>query len=254
VALTEAQSPPPTPAVKRSFPDDTSSHEPTAKRRLYEASPAADNRSLDASPSPGLAAASIKPRPSPRNPITLAREEQADVQHFQNHPLSGEAVEELWDDSNWLPDEKEAEPKPKKTRKKPASKKADPTDDKSKKTAPTKKPRPVSKSPAIPEPTCDDYLNSKLDVADEKYSSQALIPHFDDPKFGPFELEPFAIGPHDSNRYFVPASIIRYLPDYQRDGIKFMCDAVIEYGGALLGKSCTWFLQASRTRCMWLTH
>jgi hypothetical protein len=65
----------------------------------------------------------------------------------------------------------------------------------------------------------------------------ALKPEFASPKFGPFELEPLVLGPPErTNRHQVPASIKRYLPEYQQEGIRFLYDqAILLRRGAILG-------------------
>ena len=75
----------------------------------------------------------------------------------------------------------------------------------------------------------DDYDNGV--VLDE------LKPEFRCPKFEPKPLEPLLLGPEQvSTRHQVPASISRYLPDYQREGVQFMYDqAVVKHEGAILG-------------------
>jgi hypothetical protein len=66
-----------------------------------------------------------------------------------------------------------------------------------------------------------------------------LHPHFENPNFGPFEEEPLHLGCVECNqgcvRYEVPPSINRYLPDYQKTGIKFMFDRCIQGKGCILG-------------------
>jgi hypothetical protein len=72
----------------------------------------------------------------------------------------------------------------------------------------------------------DDNLGSK-----EK-------PIFDRPKFGPFVASPFILRSIDESdeTYEVPASICRYLPDYQREGIEFMYRCgICTKRGAILG-------------------
>lgn len=62
-------------------------------------------------------------------------------------------------------------------------------------------------------------------------------PEFDAPKFGPFDDGPLMLGPVNvSKRHQVPASISRYLPDYQREGIRFLYQqAIVRHMGAILG-------------------
>ena len=74
-------------------------------------------------------------------------------------------------------------------------------------------------------------------------------PYFDHPKFGPYDPPvPFVLRSSDTDdkesnqtilehgHYQVPASINRYLPDYQRAGIEFMYRCgIVTKGGAILG-------------------
>jgi hypothetical protein len=66
-----------------------------------------------------------------------------------------------------------------------------------------------------------------------------LRPHFDNPHFGPFDEEPLDLGSDQSGqgcvKYEVPASITRYLPDFQVHGIRFMYDKCINGNGCILG-------------------
>jgi len=64
-------------------------------------------------------------------------------------------------------------------------------------------------------------------------SISKMKPDFEFPKFGPFELKPFVL----SENHRVPASISRYLPNYQQVGVKFMYDRIVtdDNPGAILG-------------------
>jgi hypothetical protein len=65
-----------------------------------------------------------------------------------------------------------------------------------------------------------------------------LKPNFSHPKFGPFALQPLVLGSIDKEDhvYEVPASISRYLPDHQREGIQFLFhQAIAKRRGAILG-------------------
>jgi hypothetical protein len=97
---------------------------------------------------------------------------------------------------------------------------------------------------------------------DDRYDSQEPThPYFHDPKFGPYDPPvPFVLRSSDSaddnemddtdqqnqttdeshHSYQVPASINRYLPDYQRAGIEFMYRCgIVTKGGAILGDGTT---------------
>jgi hypothetical protein len=72
---------------------------------------------------------------------------------------------------------------------------------------------------------------------DDGVDMPALKPEFSSPKFGPFELEPLVLGPPElTNHHQVPASIKRYLPIYQQEGIRFLYNqAIVLRRGAILG-------------------
>jgi hypothetical protein len=81
-----------------------------------------------------------------------------------------------------------------------------------------------------------------------------LMPDFERPKFGPFALEPLKLlvpsdvspdgsieneqgGDEDSKKQFVqvPASINRFLPNFQQEGIAFVYKVISSKRGAILG-------------------
>lgn len=87
-----------------------------------------------------------------------------------------------------------------------------------------------------------------ISVDDEDELRKQLKPEFVRPKFGPYD-PPLAFvlggGASGENVYEVPASISRYLPEYQREGIAFMFNcAVAPKRGAILGdgecRNCGW--------------
>lgn len=64
-------------------------------------------------------------------------------------------------------------------------------------------------------------------------------PHFANPTFGPFENEPLVLkNLEDDQRggHQVPASLSRYLPDFQREGIQFLYNTIANGNGAILGE------------------
>ena len=81
----------------------------------------------------------------------------------------------------------------------------------------------------------DPLVRSRIVASDDKYSSDNLIPEFEIAKFYDPEAGPLEIGPDEANRFYVPASISRYLLPYQREGVEFMASALVDYGGTLLG-------------------
>jgi hypothetical protein len=83
----------------------------------------------------------------------------------------------------------------------------------------------------------DDDLSIE-DITDEEELEKEIKPFFKEPNFGPFEFLPLKISHANSEDeyYEVPASINRYLPYYQRDGVSFIFDkAIAPRRGAILG-------------------
>ena len=92
-------------------------------------------------------------------------------------------------------------------------------------------------------------INTRLPsdpTEEEEYVSEVqLKPDFEFPKFGPFECQPLPLvadfsataagAAHEGEAFEVPASISRFLPPYQKEGIKFVYDAIAKHGGAILG-------------------
>ena len=62
-------------------------------------------------------------------------------------------------------------------------------------------------------------------------------PNFLTPKFPPTEYEPYRLGTTQDGHgvEMIPAPIARYLPDFQKKGVKFVYQAIIKEGGACLG-------------------
>ena len=80
-----------------------------------------------------------------------------------------------------------------------------------------------------PEPVFDD---GGIRYEDRGGSPSDLHPHFENPKFGPYEpMEPLALGPSVQ----VPASLNRYLAPFQKEGIRFMYDCLARKSGVILG-------------------
>ena len=95
----------------------------------------------------------------------------------------------------------------------------------------------------------EESEESESDEEEEGRMAAQLKPNFANPKLGPpGPLEPFVLSKGDEDRkptaqelengvvtHQVPASMNRYLQDYQRTGIQFMYDSVIEGKGCVLG-------------------
>jgi hypothetical protein len=78
--------------------------------------------------------------------------------------------------------------------------------------------------------TLDDSTDEQ---AERREAAQQLYPCMSQPRFGPFELEPFVLAAGEQ-RHEVPAAISRYLPDYQKQGIEFMYKRVVGGHGVIL--------------------
>lgn len=83
-----------------------------------------------------------------------------------------------------------------------------------------------------------DCESNSREIEQQKHDN---MPEFDNPNFGPFAYEPLLLSTKSEDddkdiAYEVPASINRYLPGYQREGIKFIFDAaIVSKRGAVLG-------------------
>lgn len=76
-------------------------------------------------------------------------------------------------------------------------------------------------------------------------NSSELKPEFTTfSKFGPFAFEPLPLEPFDDG-LSVPASINRYLPEFQREGVKFLYQALKHMNGAILGENGNWIVYFS---------
>ncbi|MGK3750051.1 MAG: hypothetical protein ACI8RD_002349 [Bacillariaceae sp.] len=65
-----------------------------------------------------------------------------------------------------------------------------------------------------------------------------LHPDFDDPKFGPYEMEPLLLTTDQTEEgqvLQVPASLNRYLIPFQKEGVKFLYECLSRKSGAILG-------------------
>ena len=156
------------------------------------------------------------------------------------------------DDDDWKP--KKRGPRPKKT-----------VDDSISPQLPRKRPSPTNKSDDIPiarkrngrakgrrsEPDKEESDSSIISDEEESRLSNQLKPNFANPALGPpGPLEPFVLFKGDGDtkptaeelesgvvKHQVPASINRYLQDYQREGIQFMYSSVSEGKGCVLGRT-----------------
>ena len=211
----------------------------------------------------------IRNKSRPRNPFTLMKEEEDCFENiykmnFSNaaagsrNVLQGEASNNnlLWSDDS----EEECHRRNKKIMSITATKK--------RKSKDTKKIEPQktldSKSSTTAQGGFDEEVDKNVNTEEDDDSQKRSHPYFDHPKFGPYDPPvPFVLRSSDSDvnevendatnnhvntsnsnhqmveqryNYQVPASINRYLPDYQRAGIEFMYRCgIVTKGGAILG-------------------
>ena len=72
-----------------------------------------------------------------------------------------------------------------------------------------------------------------FEALDSAVDESELKPELPNAHFGPFELEPLVL----SDNHAVPASMNRYLPNYQQEGIRFMYQRTVDssHHGVILG-------------------
>jgi len=155
---------------------------------------------------------SVDPNKTPRNPLALMKENSKNTYTFP--PQAADVAANLWSDSE---DEEQA----------------DSSDDKKKKRKNTVQNKERKQE--------DNRKSGNVELPnglDEEAEKHKLMPEFDNPKFGPFPLEPLPLkrSPDaETHDFTVPASINRYLPEYQRVGIQFVYESVMARKGAILG-------------------
>jgi len=84
---------------------------------------------------------------------------------------------------------------------------------------------------------CDSKRQEESNDEEYSISEHDLKPNIENPKLGPpSSLEPLILQKENHDViYSVPASINRYLPEYQREGIIFLFRHIIQNRGAILG-------------------
>lgn len=84
----------------------------------------------------------------------------------------------------------------------------------------------------------DAYVSEDDESDFDEDGKHNLHPDFGEgPTFGPFELVPLKLENSETgDNHEVPASLSRYLPGFQREGIKFLYNAISNKKGAILGK------------------
>jgi hypothetical protein len=206
----------------------------------------------------------------PRNPFTLMKEEDDCYENIYKMNTSnaaagsrnlfqGEALNNnnsLWSDDSAEEDHRRRSHTKMSivTSKKRKSK--DPKSPENDHTATKRRSHGDSKNTSVDEVDRNDN-NDDDDEEDEDDSQTRSHPYFHQPKFGPYDPPvPFVLRSSDdhqmddkdhrdnehnvqtgdSHHYQVPASMNRYLPDYQRAGIEFMYRCgIVTKGGAILG-------------------
>jgi hypothetical protein len=165
----------------------------------------------------------FRERKSPRNPHTLSLAAQSPVKAIPLRLTNNNNDDDLWSDTDNEEEHIEktkAEKVTKPLKKKPKKSRAYVEYDRDAS-------EPLSKKSRL-----EDDDDADIDPTEEK-------PFFENPKFGPLEFEPFVLNPGNlgiESPVCVPATISRYLPPYQKEGIKFLYDrAITSDHGAVLG-------------------
>ena len=165
------------------------------------------------------------------------------VEDAEQQRRRSKAEAELWSDSE--DDKKDSQHESPPAKKKRRSSSVDKSEEKPKK----RKKRSNSKNSRrstshSPRQHADPVLaGAGLLHLGEDELRNTLHPTFDKPKFGPFDVGPLVLsntkdgdGSDTRPQHQVPASINRYLLDYQREGIQFMYNTLVTSGmGAVLG-------------------
>ncbi|KAL7580078.1 hypothetical protein ACA910_005063 [Epithemia clementina (nom. ined.)] len=180
-------------------------------------------------------------RRAPRNPLTLMKEDQSIQPHgdTKTKNLESDIVDDMWadiDDTNEAQDDESTKGLGQRKKRK---------QNKGQERPKKKKTRTDSKYSCSPGDKLLaramlvglDNRENLTDESDGTTESLELKPQFDHPKFGPFELEALVLASEEAEEpsYQVPASMARYLPCFQREGIEFAFNAITTRQGAILG-------------------
>jgi SNF2 family DNA or RNA helicase len=180
----------------------------------------------------------------PHNPLALVnqhKEQQQPVNGTSPPKIRSNAAEaSLWSDSEHEEQEEEessANQKKKKTKKKRKTSETS--------TAPQKKSKESSSSAWIGYDEDEDEASALEDANIRRLLTtnnrdtleKTLHPIMDEPKFGPYALEPLILqGPNSKQRHEVPAALTRYLAPFQQEGIQFLYTCLTSNKtGAVLG-------------------
>jgi hypothetical protein len=177
---------------------------------------------------------------SPHNPIALMRQQQEYARQQNNEnappPPNAAGAPSLWSDSE---DERKQDPlqdsdddsSPKKKRKSKKKRRSKSFDERA---ASTSHEHIYSSGLGN-----NDEGTRQLLRLDDETLAKTLHPEQADPRFGPFALESLVLTDDDGNSghddHQVPAALNRYLLPYQREGIQFMHQALIDKRGVILG-------------------
>jgi hypothetical protein len=88
----------------------------------------------------------------------------------------------------------------------------------------------------LPRSGSDGASESEIDSSSDDEEESNEKPDFPNPTFGPFANEPMILNNSENfEGHQVPASISRFLPDFQREGIQFIYKAISSGNGVVLG-------------------
>jgi hypothetical protein len=211
-----------------------SSVSPLPPKRSLDKSLMDDSSGDDESGSTGRGNRSTKARSSssssgrtneiPHNPIALMNQQRTlPVANSDSPP--NEAC--LWSDSE---NEEESQASSKKKKKTTNKRKQPKTKDSS--------PRKKSKETVLDvhdHSVIEDEETRHLLTQDEETLQRTLKPELEYPFFGPFAMEPLVLEGDNGQRNEVPASLNRYLADFQKEGVQFLYKCLTAKTGAILG-------------------
>lgn len=195
-----------------------------------------------------------KRRPA-KNPLVLQEQEIQRNLALQQHNLS-RSRQKKEDDALWASDEEERRARlPTQSRQRQNRRARRDQDDNTRGATRAvaqadRTQRPVAASPNREQGINPDTVMSRSDDTENRPAPtespsgmnldevvEVQHPEFESPTFGPFENEPLALRNCEtgSSDHKVPAALARYLPQFQRDGIKFMYNAIANGRGVILG-------------------
>ena len=181
---------------------------------------------------------------APRNPLVRMKAESREAPTSVAIKLKKDVVDHLWEDLDNYDEDVENEKTSKNVDTKKKKKKLDGVQPKkiTNKLATQTDPSSPSQSKyaaqsmyaARPHPLVGFDPHDTTQDEDDSVDASEPKPNFLHPKFGPFNPGPLVVS-GELDEYSVPASIARYLPVYQRQGIQFVFDTITKTKGAILG-------------------